>query len=64
MPRSGSAEERDAPRALDGVRSAAAEWHIHRDPENPERGRNWCPHQGGRLEEAEALIARQVSQTR
>jgi hypothetical protein len=52
------AEERDALRALDGVRTAAAEWHIHQDKENPEQSKSWLTHQGGRLEEAEALITR------
>jgi DNA-binding winged helix-turn-helix (wHTH) protein len=52
------AEERDALRALDGTRSAAAEWYKHNDSKYAERSKSWLTHHGGRLEEAEALITR------
>jgi WD40 repeat protein len=49
------AEERDALRALDGVRAAAAEWKTHA---SDGLGQSWLAHRGGRLEEAESLMAR------
>jgi WD40 repeat protein len=52
------AEERDALRALDGVRAAAAEWRKHAG-QNDRRGhQSWLVHRGGRLQEAEALLTR------
>ncbi|HEY5047174.1 MAG TPA: TIR domain-containing protein [Rhizomicrobium sp.] len=52
------AEERDALRALDGVRAAAAEWKKHEGIDDPQKGRSWLAHRGGRLAEAEELLAR------
>ena len=52
------AEERDALRALDGVRAAAAEWDKHQDPGQPDHSESWLTHHGSRLKEAEALISR------
>jgi WD40 repeat protein len=45
------AEERDALRALDGVRTAAREWQAH------SLSSAWLVHSGGRLEEVEQLLA-------
>jgi WD40 repeat protein len=52
------AQERDALRALDGVRAAATEWRTHADRRNQTQGQGWLAHRGGRLEEAEALSRR------
>jgi len=52
------AEERDALRALDAARVAAAEWHAHATSEDSGKSHSWLAHRGGRLEEAESLIAR------
>ncbi len=52
------AEERDALRALDGVRVAAAEWRKHGSLASAGQADSWLAHRGGRLEEAEALLAR------
>jgi len=51
-------EERDALRALDGVRTAAAEWRKHATRDGEIAARAWLIHRGARLEEAEALLAR------
>lgn len=51
-------EERDALRALDTVRVAAAEWHGHADRANARESQSWLAHRGLRLEEAEALLTR------
>ena len=45
------AEEREGLRALDGVRAAARDWHTHGEAQG------WLAHSGGRLEEAERLLA-------
>ncbi|MBV9991176.1 MAG: TIR domain-containing protein [Alphaproteobacteria bacterium] len=52
--RSWIAEERDALRALDAIRAAAAEWRLL----DEERRVSWLTHRGGRLLEAETLIVR------
>ncbi len=52
------AEERDALRALDAVRDAAAEWRAHKHHENTKLEQSWLVHRGGRLQEAEALLTR------
>jgi WD40 repeat protein len=52
------AEERDALRTLNSVRDAAAEWHAHKNQNTSEQGQSWLVHRGGRLLEAEALLAR------
>lgn len=52
------AEERDALRALDATRDAALEWKTHADPSDAKQGQSWLAHRGGRLQEAEALLAR------
>jgi len=52
------AEERDALRALDGVRAAAAEWRKHHARDTRDIGQSWLAHRGGRLEEAENLMTR------
>ena len=51
-------EERDALRALDVVRVAAAEWNRHADRASAGDSLSWLAHRGLRLEEAEALLAR------
>jgi WD40 repeat protein len=48
-------EEREALRALDGVRAAAREWQAHHASGDP--GKAWLVHSGGRLEEVEHLLA-------
>jgi WD40 repeat protein len=53
--RSWIAEEREALLALDGVRAAAQEWKTHGSASTQESG--WLTHAGGRLEEAERLLA-------
>ena len=45
------AEEREGLRVLDGVRTAAREWHRHGG------GQAWLTHSSGRLEEAEQFLA-------
>ena len=53
--RSWIAEERDALRALDGVRNAAREWRAHRS--SADHGKSWFVHGSGRLEEVEQLLS-------
>ena len=53
--RSWIAEERDALRALDGVRAAARDWQARQS--TADQGKAWLVHGGGRLEEAEQLLA-------
>jgi WD40 repeat protein len=52
------AEERDILRAVDAVRAAAADWRVHAGRQDAEGEDGWLSHRGGRLQEAEELLAR------
>ena len=52
------AEERDILRAVDAVRAAAADWRFHAGRKDADGEDGWLSHRGGRLQEAEELLAR------